>query len=88
MRAVRWRWDQKSGFEVGEDGEGRVVRGVVGVDFGRRKGKRVELRLANSTNPVIVRDKDKLAVVDVVGWVAADGEKKCDRWMEKNVVGE
>lgn len=64
------------------------MRGAVGVDFGKMKGKRVERTRRDSMSPgTAVQDKDKGAG-SVAGGTAADGVKKSDRWREKSVGGE
>ena len=68
-------------------GEGRVVPGAVGVDFGKMKGKRVERIRMDSMSPAIaVQDRDK-GPGGAAGGTVADGGKKSDRWREKNAGG-
>jgi hypothetical protein len=67
------------------------VRGGVGVDFGKMKGKRVEQKRRDSMRPGAVERGMGRAVVivsDVVGSIAADAGEKSDRWREKNAGGE
>lgn len=87
-RVGRWQQDQSKGFEFGVGEEDRVVRGVVGVDFGKMKGKRVERIRKGSMRREIaaVLDKDK-AVENAVGGVVVDGMKRSDHWLEKNADG-
>lgn len=62
------------------------MRGVVGVDFGKMKGKRVGWIREGSMCPVtVVRDTDK-AVGSAVGGVAVDG-KEDDHWQGKSAGG-
>ena len=67
-------------------GEGRVVPGAVGVDFGKMKGKRVaRIRMDSMSPGVAVQDKDKGA--GGAGGAVGDGGARSDRWREKSAGG-